>query len=213
MVLAWCSMLSYADTLRTHYVIILLFSEHVAPPKKPPRPGAPGHLASLCPVDSYNEGVKVFLNPPFPSYLTTVTNGSLSVLYFIVFILHALFEHSYSSIPFFLFAVWHLRVACCAICGWLWPNVLSLFSPLLPLSPPLSLKSMDSFFFFCCALHLFFFYLLICIHLSTNHAVKHFPLPLLYVHAKLLQPLLSNYTPSPIHTTVPFPRPPFSRGG
>ncbi|XP_072226288.1 focal adhesion kinase 1-like isoform X1 [Leuresthes tenuis] len=36
--------------------------EHVAPPKKPPRPGAPGHLgnlASLCPVDSYNEGVKL----------------------------------------------------------------------------------------------------------------------------------------------------------
>ncbi|XP_030267743.1 protein tyrosine kinase 2aa isoform X3 [Sparus aurata] len=35
--------------------------EHVAPPKKPPRPGAPGHLsnlASLGPVDSYNEGVK-----------------------------------------------------------------------------------------------------------------------------------------------------------
>ncbi|XP_044190832.1 protein tyrosine kinase 2aa isoform X9 [Thunnus albacares] len=35
--------------------------EHVAPPKKPPRPGAPSHLgnlASLCPVDSYNEGVK-----------------------------------------------------------------------------------------------------------------------------------------------------------
>ncbi|XP_035536880.1 protein tyrosine kinase 2aa isoform X3 [Morone saxatilis] len=35
--------------------------EHVAPPKKPPRPGAPGHLgnlAGLCPVDSYNEGVK-----------------------------------------------------------------------------------------------------------------------------------------------------------
>ncbi|XP_070777297.1 protein tyrosine kinase 2aa isoform X1 [Enoplosus armatus] len=35
--------------------------EHVAPPKKPPRPGAPAHLgnlASLCPVDSYNEGVK-----------------------------------------------------------------------------------------------------------------------------------------------------------
>ncbi|KAM3858061.1 focal adhesion kinase 1-like [Diretmus argenteus] len=35
--------------------------EHVAPPKKPPRPGAPGHLgplASLSPVDSYNEGVK-----------------------------------------------------------------------------------------------------------------------------------------------------------
>uniref|UniRef100_G3NIV8 Focal adhesion kinase 1 n=1 Tax=Gasterosteus aculeatus aculeatus TaxID=481459 RepID=G3NIV8_GASAC len=38
------------------------FSEHVAPPKKPPRPGAPchlGNLASLCPVDSYNEGVKL----------------------------------------------------------------------------------------------------------------------------------------------------------
>uniref|UniRef100_A0A4W6DUM2 non-specific protein-tyrosine kinase n=1 Tax=Lates calcarifer TaxID=8187 RepID=A0A4W6DUM2_LATCA len=36
--------------------------QHVAPPKKPPRPGAPGHpgnLASLCPVDSYNEGVKL----------------------------------------------------------------------------------------------------------------------------------------------------------
>uniref|UniRef100_UPI003AAD4D6C protein tyrosine kinase 2aa isoform X4 n=1 Tax=Centroberyx gerrardi TaxID=166262 RepID=UPI003AAD4D6C len=35
--------------------------EHVAPPKKPPRPGAPchlGNLASLNPVDSYNEGVK-----------------------------------------------------------------------------------------------------------------------------------------------------------
>ncbi|XP_031722223.1 protein tyrosine kinase 2aa isoform X14 [Anarrhichthys ocellatus] len=35
--------------------------EHVAPPKKPPRPGAPCHLsnlASLCPIDSYNEGVK-----------------------------------------------------------------------------------------------------------------------------------------------------------
>lgn len=35
--------------------------EHVAPPKKPPRPGAPGHLGnlSLGPVDSYNEGVKL----------------------------------------------------------------------------------------------------------------------------------------------------------
>ncbi|XP_075961640.1 protein tyrosine kinase 2aa isoform X1 [Anarhichas minor] len=36
--------------------------EHVAPPKKPPRPGAPCHLsnlASLCPIDSYNEGVKL----------------------------------------------------------------------------------------------------------------------------------------------------------
>ncbi|XP_054873868.1 focal adhesion kinase 1-like isoform X4 [Amphiprion ocellaris] len=36
--------------------------EHVAPPKKPPRPGAPGHLANLanlCPIDSYNEGVKL----------------------------------------------------------------------------------------------------------------------------------------------------------
>uniref|UniRef100_A0A8C5EEQ4 non-specific protein-tyrosine kinase n=1 Tax=Gouania willdenowi TaxID=441366 RepID=A0A8C5EEQ4_GOUWI len=31
----------------------------VAPPKKPPRPGAPGHLAPLCTVDSYNEGVKL----------------------------------------------------------------------------------------------------------------------------------------------------------
>ncbi|KAM6899637.1 focal adhesion kinase 1-like isoform 1-T1 [Xenentodon cancila] len=36
--------------------------EHVAPPKKPPRPGAPGHLgnlSNLCPVDNYNEGVKL----------------------------------------------------------------------------------------------------------------------------------------------------------
>uniref|UniRef100_A0AAR2KUS2 Focal adhesion kinase 1 n=1 Tax=Pygocentrus nattereri TaxID=42514 RepID=A0AAR2KUS2_PYGNA len=34
----------------------------VAPPKKPPRPGAPSHLGSLAsinPVDSYNEGVKI----------------------------------------------------------------------------------------------------------------------------------------------------------
>ncbi|XP_062386199.1 protein tyrosine kinase 2aa isoform X1 [Sardina pilchardus] len=35
--------------------------EHAAPPKKPPRPGAPGmgSLASLNPTDSYNEGVKI----------------------------------------------------------------------------------------------------------------------------------------------------------
>ncbi|XP_046886903.1 focal adhesion kinase 1 isoform X6 [Hypomesus transpacificus] len=36
--------------------------EHAAPPKKPPRPGAPSHLGSLAclnPVDSYNEGVKL----------------------------------------------------------------------------------------------------------------------------------------------------------
>uniref|UniRef100_A0A8C4SV41 non-specific protein-tyrosine kinase n=1 Tax=Erpetoichthys calabaricus TaxID=27687 RepID=A0A8C4SV41_ERPCA len=36
--------------------------KHVAPPKKPPRPGAPSHLgslASLNPVDCYNEGVKI----------------------------------------------------------------------------------------------------------------------------------------------------------
>uniref|UniRef100_A0A8C7G642 Focal adhesion kinase 1 n=1 Tax=Oncorhynchus kisutch TaxID=8019 RepID=A0A8C7G642_ONCKI len=35
---------------------------HVAPPKKPPRPGAPSHLgslASLNPLESYNEGVKI----------------------------------------------------------------------------------------------------------------------------------------------------------
>ncbi|XP_015684804.2 focal adhesion kinase 1-like [Protobothrops mucrosquamatus] len=40
--------------------------DHAAPPKKPPRPGAPSHLGSLAslnnPVDSYNEGVKV--QPP-----------------------------------------------------------------------------------------------------------------------------------------------------
>ncbi|KAG1948463.1 focal adhesion kinase 1 isoform q [Pimephales promelas] len=34
-------------------------ADHVAPPKKPPRPGAPSHLTNLTPVDSYNEGVKV----------------------------------------------------------------------------------------------------------------------------------------------------------
>ncbi|XP_026886688.2 protein tyrosine kinase 2aa isoform X5 [Electrophorus electricus] len=37
-------------------------AEPVAPPKKPPRPGAPSHLGSLAsinPVDSYNEGVKI----------------------------------------------------------------------------------------------------------------------------------------------------------
>ncbi|XP_016096360.1 focal adhesion kinase 1-like isoform X3 [Sinocyclocheilus grahami] len=33
-------------------------AELVAPPKKPPRPGAPCHLTNLNPVDSYNEGVK-----------------------------------------------------------------------------------------------------------------------------------------------------------
>ncbi|XP_026145159.1 focal adhesion kinase 1-like isoform X2 [Carassius auratus] len=34
-------------------------AEHVAPPKKPPRPGAPSHLTNLNPADSYNEGVKI----------------------------------------------------------------------------------------------------------------------------------------------------------
>ncbi|KAK7124233.1 hypothetical protein R3I94_018560 [Phoxinus phoxinus] len=34
-------------------------ADHVAPPKKPPRPGAPSHLTNLTPVDSYNEGVKI----------------------------------------------------------------------------------------------------------------------------------------------------------
>uniref|UniRef100_A0A669PBF4 Focal adhesion kinase 1 n=1 Tax=Phasianus colchicus TaxID=9054 RepID=A0A669PBF4_PHACC len=41
---------------------ILSSPDHAAPPKKPPRPGAPhlGSLASLnSPVDSYNEGVKI----------------------------------------------------------------------------------------------------------------------------------------------------------
>uniref|UniRef100_A0A8C2WIG4 Focal adhesion kinase 1 n=1 Tax=Cyclopterus lumpus TaxID=8103 RepID=A0A8C2WIG4_CYCLU len=56
----------HASYLTPYYIHIIpsysFFSEHVAPPKKPPRPGAPGHLgnlASLCPVDSYNEGVKL----------------------------------------------------------------------------------------------------------------------------------------------------------
>ncbi|XP_056099889.1 protein tyrosine kinase 2aa isoform X6 [Rhinichthys klamathensis goyatoka] len=34
-------------------------ADHAAPPKKPPRPGAPSHLTNLTPVDSYNEGVKI----------------------------------------------------------------------------------------------------------------------------------------------------------
>ncbi|XP_042628631.1 focal adhesion kinase 1-like isoform X7 [Cyprinus carpio] len=47
--------------------------EHAAPPKKPPRPGAPGHpagVSSLNPTDSYNEGMKPWriqpqeINPP-----------------------------------------------------------------------------------------------------------------------------------------------------
>lgn len=37
--------------------------DHSAPPKKPPRPGAPSHVSNLAglnsPVDSYNEGVKI----------------------------------------------------------------------------------------------------------------------------------------------------------
>ncbi|XP_078542806.1 focal adhesion kinase 1 isoform X3 [Lissotriton helveticus] len=37
--------------------------DHAAPPKKPPRPGAPSHLGSIAslnnPVDSYNEGIKI----------------------------------------------------------------------------------------------------------------------------------------------------------
>uniref|UniRef100_A0A3B5MS47 Focal adhesion kinase 1 n=1 Tax=Xiphophorus couchianus TaxID=32473 RepID=A0A3B5MS47_9TELE len=37
-----------------------LHEKHVAPPKKPPRPGAPlTNLANLSPVDSYNDGVKL----------------------------------------------------------------------------------------------------------------------------------------------------------
>uniref|UniRef100_A0A672KHA2 Focal adhesion kinase 1 n=1 Tax=Sinocyclocheilus grahami TaxID=75366 RepID=A0A672KHA2_SINGR len=45
-------------------------SEHAAPPKKPPRPGAPSHpagVSGLNPIDSYNEGVKIQpqeINPP-----------------------------------------------------------------------------------------------------------------------------------------------------
>ncbi|XP_016410040.1 focal adhesion kinase 1-like [Sinocyclocheilus rhinocerous] len=48
-------------------------AEHAAPPKKPPRPGAPSHpagVSGLNPTDSYNEGVKPWriqpqeINPP-----------------------------------------------------------------------------------------------------------------------------------------------------
>uniref|UniRef100_A0A8C0YEM4 non-specific protein-tyrosine kinase n=1 Tax=Cyprinus carpio carpio TaxID=630221 RepID=A0A8C0YEM4_CYPCA len=54
----------------TYRLTLLLSSEHAAPPKKPPRPGAPGHpagVSSLNPADSYNEGVKIQpqeINPP-----------------------------------------------------------------------------------------------------------------------------------------------------
>uniref|UniRef100_A0A4W3JLG8 Focal adhesion kinase 1 n=1 Tax=Callorhinchus milii TaxID=7868 RepID=A0A4W3JLG8_CALMI len=47
------------------YTIFILFfpPEHAAPPKKPPRPGAPTHGGSIAslnsPIDSYNEGVKI----------------------------------------------------------------------------------------------------------------------------------------------------------
>ncbi|XP_056597841.1 protein tyrosine kinase 2aa isoform X4 [Triplophysa dalaica] len=34
-------------------------ADHVLPPKKPPRPGAAGHVTSLNPVENYNEGVKI----------------------------------------------------------------------------------------------------------------------------------------------------------
>uniref|UniRef100_A0A4W5JJF7 non-specific protein-tyrosine kinase n=1 Tax=Hucho hucho TaxID=62062 RepID=A0A4W5JJF7_9TELE len=51
---------------------------HVAPPKKPPRPGAPSHLgslASLNPVDSYNEGVKVHNTSPRQPCLNVLLQG------------------------------------------------------------------------------------------------------------------------------------------
>uniref|UniRef100_A0A8C1XXW2 non-specific protein-tyrosine kinase n=1 Tax=Cyprinus carpio TaxID=7962 RepID=A0A8C1XXW2_CYPCA len=57
----------------TYRLTLLLSSEHAAPPKKPPRPGAPGHpagVSSLNPADSYNEGVKV---PELPHSRLTVT--------------------------------------------------------------------------------------------------------------------------------------------
>lgn len=42
---------------------LILLTDPAAPPKKPPRPGAPSHLSGLAslssPGDSYNEGVKV----------------------------------------------------------------------------------------------------------------------------------------------------------
>lgn len=41
---------------------MLFLADHAVPPKKPPRPGAPGHAGSaacLNTADSYNEGVKV----------------------------------------------------------------------------------------------------------------------------------------------------------
>lgn len=46
--------------------------EPVAPPKKPPRPGAPCHLANLGPVESYNEGVKVYVTHTH-KYIQSIT--------------------------------------------------------------------------------------------------------------------------------------------
>uniref|UniRef100_A0A672M9X3 Focal adhesion kinase 1 n=1 Tax=Sinocyclocheilus grahami TaxID=75366 RepID=A0A672M9X3_SINGR len=54
----------------TYRLTLFSSSEHAAPPKKPPRPGAPSHpagVSGLNPTDCYNEGVKIQpqeINPP-----------------------------------------------------------------------------------------------------------------------------------------------------
>lgn len=104
------------------------FSEHVAPPKKPPRPGAPAHLsnlASLCPVDSYNEGVKV--------HNKRTNTSELSVYFLNVFKIEFSWLGCFwghSSFTELIFSLFHIKnklelcrwVACCAMS---YPDVVS----------------------------------------------------------------------------------------
>lgn len=59
----------------------LLSSEHAAPPKKPPRPGALSHpagVSGLNPTDSYNEGVKV---PELPHGKLTLLQLQMGIVH------------------------------------------------------------------------------------------------------------------------------------
>ncbi len=54
-------------------------SEHAAPPKKPPRPGAhPAGVSGLNPTDSYNEGVKV---PELPHGKLTLLQLQMGIVH------------------------------------------------------------------------------------------------------------------------------------
>lgn len=135
------------------------------------------------------------------SCLASFMNGSQAVLHFIVFLSHALFGHT----PLCLTStVWHWWVACCAACGWLWTNVLSLFSP--PFTPfsPSAINThvfIHSLCFPLTSRHLVTLScisdLLFCIHLSINQSFKPLPLPSWPAHL--------NYLPcqTPINPTTP----------